>query len=426
MPEPNAVELRLNELAAAWESFAELPAARLLRWVADADARELIEVFLRLHAEHPAGVPDLFVPFELPFADETAYAAELLKAWRAWFDAERDDLLEIPLDASWRVPAPRRGESGAAAVARAAASFAEFYSGEFRRLAVALVPESFADDAGWDRWLHALARSEIGPRVRFLVIDPAEAPRLDELARAEPIKVVTQTPEIRATDIYRELLAEAGGRGPGVVFRKHYVGMLSAAKDGDPAAAENAGRAALAVAAAEDWPDLRVAAQMGLAGVWTSAGRVADALQGYAAAVGFADSIAPDHPAAAVLRVQTRMAEAGARFGLADYAPAAARYEEAAAVAAESRNDLLTMECWRMAAACHALLKRDELAWACGERAVEAGARIAPDIRDKSTLAFAGQGQLRLCAKRPYADHKQRLLETLDTLIGPGWEARRA
>lgn len=418
----NAVEQRLIELSGKWEVFSAHPTARVLRWVADADARQIADTFLELHSQHPAGLPDFFLPFDLPFRDDTSYAADLLRAWRAWFDTQRDDLIDLSRDPTWRPPSPRAGEPGAAAVVRAASSFRQTYASDFRHLAVALVPSAVADPLAWGRWVTSLASIDTPAEVRFLTIDPAEAPMLNGAAAAAPKCVLTQVIQVRMSDVYRELLAEAGGSGPGVVFRKHFVGMMAAVKDGDFAAAESAGKNALIVATAEQWPDLQVAAQMGLSGVWAGAGRSADALVGYRAAVGFADTLPTDHPAAGPLRVQTRMAVGGALFGANDYARAAAVYAEAAPLAVDP---LLQMENWRMAAACYALLKDDESAWSCGEKAIVIAIEIPRDVREKSTLAFAGQGQLRLCGKRPFADRKEKLIADMNALVGRGWEARR-
>lgn len=417
---PNAVEKRLNDLSGLWTAFAAHPTARLLRWVADADARRLIDVFLQLHTEHPAGVPDYFLPFDIPFRDEASYAADLLRAWRAWYDAQKDDLIDVSRDPTWRPPSPRPGESGAMAVVRAADSFRRTYASDFRHLCVALVPAEVPDPAGFGRWVQSLAKLDIPAEVRFLLVDPAESPRL--AAAADPKRVLTQTPEVRMGQVYRELVAEAGGSGPGVVFRKHYVNMLAAVGENDLAAAEAAGKNALAVATAEGWVDLQVAAHLGLSGVLASANRPADALQGYKAAVAAADAIPPDHPAAAVLKAQTRMAEASALFGAKEYKPAAALYEQAAPL---PPDPLLKMECWRMAAACHELLKDDAKAFECGRKALAAGADIPPDVREKSTLAFAAQGLVRVCGKRAYSDKKTEVLAAVRRLLAPGWETRR-
>src|SRR5262249_20996045 len=206
---------------------------------------------------------------------------------RAGCGGIRRDLLELPGPPPGGPPPPRSGAPGPVAVGRVCQSFQQFSRADFRTLAVALVPATVADPAGWCRWLRGLVKHDLPPEVRFLVIDDAAAPALAPLAAAEPVRVVSQAPAINMTEVYRELLAESGGSGPGVVFRKHYVGMLTAAREGNLAAAEKSGAAALAVAGAEKWPDLQVAAQMGLAAVFSTAGRPADALAAYRAAVGF-------------------------------------------------------------------------------------------------------------------------------------------
>jgi hypothetical protein len=423
--EKNAVEMRLEYLGGLWMAFAAKPAARLLRWVADADAREIIDVFMELHQTHPAGIPDVFVLFEVPFRDEISYGADLHRAWRSWFEGIKNDLIEVSRDPTWRMPTPNSGEPGYASAARVMASFQQFYKGEQRNLAVALVPSEIADPAGWCRWLQGLVKSELHADVRVLVIDDAKAPALAPLVAAEPIRIVSQTPKIDIGGVYSELLAEGGGSGPGVVFRKHFVGMLTAAKNSDFAAAQKCGKSALAVAGAEKWADLQVAAQMGLASILAANGKSTEAMAGYRTAVTFADAVPPENPAGAILAVQTRMGVAGALFANKKYPEAAARYADAAPRAAAAGDYMLAMENWRMAAACHELSGDAEKSWECGEKSLDCGAKIDPEIRGKTTLAFAGHGLLRLAGKRAFSHNKDALINRMNNLVGPGWEKRR-
>lgn len=423
--EKNAVEMRLEYLGGLWMTFTAKPSARLLCWVADADTRQIIDVFIELHQAHPAGIPDVFVLFEVPFRDEVSYTADLLRAWRSWFDSIKDDLIEVSRDPAWRMPTPKSGEPGYASVARVMGSFQQFYKGEQRNLAVTLVPSEIADPVGWYRWVQGLVQSDIPADVRILVIDDAKEPALAPLAEAEPIRVVSQTPKIDIGDVYNELLAGGGGSGAGVVFRKHFVGMLTAAKKGDFATAQKCGNSALVVASAEKWADMQVAAQMGLASIAAANGNSAGAIAGYRAAVMFADAVPPENPVGAVLAVQTRMAAAGALFADKNYPEAAAGYEDAAPRAAASGDHMLAMENWRMAAACHELCEAAEKSWECGVKSLDCGAKIDPELRAKTTLVFAGLGLLRLAGTRVFSHQKDALMGRMNTLVGPGWEERR-
>jgi hypothetical protein len=424
--EKNPVERRLDYLSGLWEQFAANPAARLLRWVADGDGRQMAETFLEVHKQDPAGIPDLFLAFDLPFRDETSYAADLLRYWKGWYDENRDGLIEESLDPTWHLPPPRAGEPGFAAVGRTAKSFREFYGADFRNLAVALVPNSISDPAAWARWLSGLVKPDLPPEVRFLVLDDLASPALKGLAEREPAKVVSQTLEIDGVMLYRELLARAGGTGPGVVFRDHYAGMLIASKAGNFAAAITAGTAALAVATAEGWPHLAVAASFGIAGLLAATGKPAESLAGYRQAVAQAEAAAAaGDPIGPKLVVQSKLGEAGSLFAAQNYPAAAAVYEDAAPKATAAGDHLLAMESWRMAAAAHELGKADDKAWECGQNALAAGGEIDPEMRPQTTLPFAGQGLLRLTKKKPFAEHRDKLVKTMNALVGPGWEDRR-
>ena len=112
--EKNAVELRLDHLNKLWEEFSALPDARVLRWLADDDSRQVVDVFIELHKNDPAGIPDLFLTFDVPFRDETSYAADVVRFWRGWFDENRDDLIDESIDPTWSLPSTprRRARSG--------------------------------------------------------------------------------------------------------------------------------------------------------------------------------------------------------------------------------------------------------------------------------------------------------------------------
>lgn len=426
MPDPNPIERRLEYLSGLWEQFAGNADARVLRWACTDDARQMADVFVQLHSTDPAGIPDLFLAFDIPFKSEAVYALDLLRHWKEFYDHNKDGLIDESFDPTWTPPTPRANEPGPAAVARAAVSFADRYGENFRHLVLAFDPNPIHDPAGWDRWLTTFARLNLPPAVRVLVIDPVTRPRLDGMAKAEPKKVLTQAPEIDMSEAYRELAAQGGGKGPGVVFRKHFVGMLAAAKDGQFAAAEASAAAALAVAAAEKWPDLQTTILIALGSVQTAAGKPAEALKAYRQAKPFAEqAAAAGHPAGAKLVVQADMAEAGAVFADGKYKEAAALYAAAGPKAAAGGDHLMAMENWRMAAYCHEQAGEAEKAWACGEKALAAGEQIAPDVRANTTLPFAGQCLLRLTAKKPYSDRRSELTKRMNTLAGPGWEERK-
>jgi hypothetical protein len=267
---------------------------------------------------------------------------------------------------------------------------------------------------------------ELPAEVRFLVVDDAADLDLKALAAAEPVRVVSQTPEIDGTMMYRELLAQAGGSGAGVAFRQHYVGMLLSSRTGNLAAAATAGLAAVTVAGAEGWSHLAAVAQIGVAGLMAASGKPADALAGYRKAVTFAEAAAKaGDPTGPIMVVQSRMAEGGALFADKKYADAAGVYADTAPKATAANDHLMAMENWRMAAACHELAGDAEKTWECGEKALEAGAKIDAELRPNTTLPFAGQCLLRLTAKRAFADRREKLLKTMNALVGPGWEERK-
>ena len=81
----------------------------------------------------------------------------------------------------------------------------------------------------------------------------------------------------------------------------------------------------------------------------------------------------------------------------------------------------MAMESWRMAAYCHEGVQQFDTSWRCGQRALEAAARLAPDARRTSTLPFVGQGLLRLLPPRD-TERAAAVRERMTALAGPDWE----
>ena len=384
-----------------------------------------MDVFIELHKNDPAGIPDLFLTFDVPFRDETSYAADVVRFWRGWFDENRDDLIDESIDPTWVCPQPRAGERGPAFIQRVALSFQEKYGEDFRHLAIILVPKEIRDSAAWSRWLGGIASAETPPVIRYLVIDEAESPPPCAWRKRIPSAILTQTPEFDTTQMYRELLQAAGGSGPGAAFRDQYVGMLLASKAGNVAAAVAAGTAAIGAAGAAGWSHLQAAAQLGLSGVLGAAGKPAEALAGYRQAITFAEAaVESGGPHRAHPRRPVADGRGERLFAEEKYAEAAAVYEKAGTQATDANDHLLAMENWRMAAACHEQTGQIEKAWVCGEEALKSAALLDPAVRPDTTLPFAGRGLLRLAGRQEFTKHKDRIVKTMNALAGPGWENR--
>ena len=126
-------------------------------------------------------------------------------------------------------------------------------------------------------------------------------------------------------------------------------------------------------------------------------------------------------PTGPKLVLQSKLAEGAALVSEDQHAEAAKVYEEAAGLAEQLQDHMMTMESWRMAAYCHEISKQIEPSWRCGHAALDAAERLDADIRSTSTLPFVGQGLLRLVPQQN-PEMANAIRERMNTLVGPDWE----
>ncbi len=420
----NAVDRRLKMLSGLWMEFAELPEARLLRWCAPLDAQRIIETFLEVHKEDPDGVPHLFFFAQVPFTDGAKYADQLVAWFQQYYENNKEGIIEEGEDAGWQCPAAAPGKDGLTFLLQVLASFQAYYATLFDKLALAVLPPEIRDEAAWADWLKRLLALEIPASVRFLIVDDGKSPLLDALAKAEPKKLVRQTPDIDMPTIYRELLKESGGSGPGVMFRKHFVEMTLAGQAGDLAAATARAEAAFKIATENQWPQMQVVAHMGLAAIVLT-GDKAQALDLYRQSAAIAAKAAEGGDAVAPkLVVQARMAEASVLFGEQKYQEAGAIYQETGPAAEAAGDPILAMENYRMAAYCLEQIKNAEQSWACATKALDAAEQIPAETRRQTLVHHVGHGMLRLAKKAPFAEQEKSVRERLTAMIGPDWEKK--
>jgi hypothetical protein len=131
----------------------------------------------------------------------------------------------------------------------------------------------------------------------------------------------------------------------------------------------------------------------------------------------------PNDPAAPKIILQSKLSEGAALVSDGKHPEAAKVYEESAALAEQQNDFLMGMESWRMASYCHEVSKQIEPGWRCGNKALDAAAKMDADLRASSTLPFVGQGMLRL-AKGADEEFAAQVRARMTELAGPDWEKK--
>jgi hypothetical protein len=421
----NAIERRLQDLEASWNDFAENDQARLLRWVVDGDSARMVDLFLELQNEEASQIPDLFIRFNEPFEEDAdRYGRALRESLVEQYQEIREGLAAEGLPDQWQCPQPRDDESSQLSFVRASASLRKYYEDIMVHLVAVLTPQQVASAGAWRQWLADLARTDTPPNVRFLVVDRAEAPLLDDLASDCPDSVVTTVLDLDMPGAYAELVRDVPGTGPGFTFRKLFIAITTAASSGNLGAARQAAERALKIASEQNWPQMQTVVHMALGAAHFAAGDLAATLRCYRSAN---QAIAgTDDPAAGKLNIQTRFAEAAALVADQDYVQAADVYGAIAPLAAEQQDHFALLESRRMEAYCRQQAGQFRQAWEAGQQALEAGDLMDDEARGSSTLPYVGQALLQLIEQGHVAESADDVRTRMTDLVGDDWQQKLA
>ncbi|AKJ02805.1 hypothetical protein [Archangium gephyra] len=414
---------RLERLRTQWRSFAALPESRLLHWLFASDEWSMLETLLTVE-EHGSGTgPDLFLrltsPLRTPEHYEHALAQELLTRHAAL----RERLVAAGVEPSWQPPRAA-SDSAPLSVMALAASLQQHYSPRFRHVALVLMPESVASTNALSQWVERAVRGPFSPQVRWICPDPSERNALEQVARGTPRLIHTCVAGLDMAAALEEISEAAGELDtPPGRFRHLFVQMSRALGAGDLRLAEQCRSEAVALAGAQGWRHLQVAAHIALGSGLLSAEGPLAALAEYRQAEAVAlQARAEGDPSGDRLLLQARLAVGSALVASADWKQAAAVYEQVAALAAQIADPLMELEGWRMAAWCHEQAQSWEESWHCGTRALETAQLMDTPARQNSTLGYAGACLLRLTARPPFSDKRTELEQRMEHLLGPEWQ----
>lgn len=426
MERKNAVEQRLDLLHDQWTEFAQLPGARLLRWVVEPEEVRMVEAFLHREGDDRIGeCPDLFLRMEEPFEDPTRYGYALREALVRLEEALRAGAEEEGLPV-WNCPEAREGETGAEAFLAACDSLQRHYESLCVHLAVVLMPARGEDASAWREWLRIAVEKPASVHVRLIVLEDAGTQVLEPLAEAFPERVVTIPARLDMGRALEELSRQAGHLDtPGGQFRELFVRLGNAATQGNVGRVEVLGAQAATVATQAGMPSLAVAAYFAMGGALLKAGRLREALERYCQAEAAAkESEALGEPQGARLRLTSLMAQGAVRVNAQELSEAAVLYRQAAPLAHALEDSHMELECWRMASWCCEATQELEPAWAHSQRAWEVGQRLDASTRAASTLPYVGEALVRLSHARQ-GEHAARAKESeVAEVLGQHWRPR--
>ncbi|MES2717008.1 MAG: hypothetical protein V4795_14660 [Pseudomonadota bacterium] len=414
----NPVERRMALLCEHWLAFRADPVPRLLVWQVPENALRLVECFVEVQKlDLPYASGDVFLLFKLPYEHGLQFARGLKDSLRGQFNASQADLQRQGLAADWDFD-PAGTPDTPAGVAQALRAFGSRYHRHMGHLVLVLMPPALSDLQAYLDWLRALLDTGLPERLRVLLVDPLEQPRLGSLADGGDARVAVQRPAIDGMATAQDTFAQEGGTSPAAVFRNLMMGAVVLAEKGSADQVKARAADALAFARQQQWHDQEVALRILVAGALLKESRHAEALTVYTAARAAAQhTVQAAHPAGLKLLLQTWFGEAGVRLAAGDARAAAVCYDEAAVVAQRDANPILAIEAFRMAGWCLARAGDRDAALQRLACAVDLGASLKPEARAMTTLPVALVDALRTLDAPRVArmqQTKRRLQQALD------------
>lgn len=391
----NPVERRLVLLNQHWQDFRADTTRRLLVWQVPDNAARLAEGYIEAqkhdHPDYTSG--DLFLLFKTPFVYGLRYARDLKEALRGQYDASLSELGQQGLPTDWPFR-PEAVPDTAAAFAEAVRSFGSHYHRSIGHLVIVLMPGSIAHPASWEAWMEELFATHLPERLRVLLVDSCENPRFSGLAERLGAQALTQQPPLDGFAVAEECFAQEG-IGPAATFRSLTMGIATLLEKGSVEQIRPRVVEALAFARQQGWPDQQVALKLMMAGAFVKEARYPEAVQTYERARQDAEQdLAPDHPVARKLVLQTWFGQAGVHLAANQLPEAAHGYDQAAAVAVADNNALLGIEAWRMSAQTHAGIGDASASAERARNALQLAARLPAESRHMTTIGSTIAAQL--------------------------------
>lgn len=427
--EKNAMAKRLDQLETSIHTFFEESRKPLLRCLSEPGDEEIIDVFV-VYEQEAGELSELIIETKTPFNDDAdEYSRGIIEDVIRQYEEMKPSLKEVGFEMNWMAPEADKKETTSAFLVRVLDSFFSCHSSMISGLGLLLRPDVIDDKESFSLWIENLLAQPISPAVRLVFIDPLASPFLEEISEEKAALICSEPLNLDYPGMLEELAQGDGShQGPDTDFRVLLVKITNCAEKQDIKGAEEAAHQALAIAETQNWLQMQVTVYMMMGACYLQASDHATSLESYQEALGIARKAKEvNDPAGPKMEITCLLSVASVHFALSDYTSAEKCYLEAAPLAEELKDFVLVMESWRMAAYCREKLKDFRTSYNHSIAALEAGEKMPEEQRAQSTLAYVGDGLIRL-VKKARKKRKTRDLpdvqevdEQMRELLGEKW-----
>ncbi len=423
MEKKNAIEKRLEILIDQWNEFAQEDSTCLLRWLSTQDEARMIDVFLESENDAGKQTPDLFLVFDVNFDTPEKYSGALVQSLIEQYEASHKELAEDAISIDWQTPAIDSNKIEPDNFVNQVLSLKHHYSDLLEHLVIAFIPNSISNQKVFLQWLDTLLNTANACELKFMIVDDVSQPMFDDLEKNHPKLVKTINTELDMPGALLEIAQGASRGGPDYKFRCHFIALTNAAEKGDQVAARRAYTSALTVAKEQQWFQMQVVLHMTLGSTFLGAGKFNEALSCYREAEKASENaIQRDDPVGKKLLMQSRFAIGSAFIADGKFEHASEIYEATVPLPTELEEQLMVLECWRMASYCREQIEHYDKAWSCGLQALVVGEELDEETLKTSTLPYVSQGLLRIANVQKDNSGADDVMKKTKTLLGPNWQ----
>jgi hypothetical protein len=198
-----------------------------------------------------------------------------------------------------------------------------------------------------------------------------------------------------------------------------FVKLSNALGDAKLPEAMGFGQAALAIAGAHHWYALAVPIHFALGAALAGVGRSTEANERYLSAeLAATEGEKAGDPVCQKLRAQARMVRGGLLVSIRQFPHAAKLFEETVPLATAAGDPRMVIDCYRLASFSYEQNGEPEKAWQSGVDGLGYANKVDPETRQTSTLAYLGDGMMRLTQRPEYSAASLRIEREMVALLG--------
>lgn len=430
MKKKNAMENELEKLSEQWEDFiaTELP---ILHWsFAPADI-QLALAFVKVKEQLDEKNPELFIHLSSEFTNAKEFGALLAHEMNAAIengiaDAMMDEEPNTPgaMPFTWRKPDLGRSQSSYHALFQSCKIALDAFEDYVHNITLVVTPSAISDAAAYTAWwssccdIHATFK-DWPKKLRLVFFDTDDQSELRKLAKKNPQHIHSAKAPVDLQQAMQDILKDANDGSPGAEFRQHSVDLQQAVGKQDRDAMERIAHAAIVIAERENWLDMWVVILLTRAMGYLNLQWFDQALVDYRTAQNIAaQGEERQVPGCNKLHLQAKISEGTCLLTAGRLDEAAQAYDQAAQMAEQQQDLLMSLEGWRMASFCMERNHDNQLAWEHGKKALVVGRAMDAQQRVHSTLPFLGQALLRIS---PSSHVKKQVKTTFAELLGESW-----